>query len=243
MIYNTIHSLGSRCLNSDILKHYGYREFSGFFDFMNTQKVETIIHILENDFKELLDSKNNITLTCNQLTFDPETGEPLPSSKRTTNKFYALDPTDIHEAIFPHHDLNSDKDYSHFINCRKRLKKLTNFNTLFIYTFNTWENPVNQSKMESIVKALEDVHYLDTFKICFIGLSISLGLGSQTYRKELESEKYDVWQLTVPQGSFTGGLFKSPLDNENFINIITSYNIDSNRVTKEQIDKLECPLK
>ena len=54
MKFNTIHSLGSRCQNSEILKHYNYREFSGFFDFMNTSSIETILHILSDDFNELL---------------------------------------------------------------------------------------------------------------------------------------------------------------------------------------------
>ena len=59
MKYNTIHSLGSRCQNSEILKHYKYREFSGFFDFMNTLNVKNIKHILADDFNEILKPENN----------------------------------------------------------------------------------------------------------------------------------------------------------------------------------------
>ena len=155
MKYNTIHSLGSRCQNSEILKHYNYREFSGFFDFMNTSNVKNIKHILSDDFNEILNPENNFSLTCNQMTVDPETGEQLPISIRTSNKFYDDDHTDVHGAIFPHHDLNSEKDYNHFVKCKERFKKLKNYNTLFNYTYNKWENDISITDMEEIVTILK----------------------------------------------------------------------------------------
>ena len=155
MKYNTIHSLGSRCQNSEILKYYKYREFSGFFDFMNTLSVKNIKHILADDFVEILKSENNFSLICNQMTLDPETGTQLPTSIRTSNKFYDVDHTDVHGAIFPHHNLNDLKDYNHFAKCKERFKKLKNHNTLFNYTYNKWENDISVTDMEEIVDTLE----------------------------------------------------------------------------------------
>lgn len=232
MQYKTIHSLGSRCQNSDILKHFNYREFSGFFDFMNTLNVENIKHILADDFNELLNKENNFSLVCNQLTIDPETRKPLPTSIRTSNKYYDKDPTDIHGAIFPHHDLNSEKDYRHFIKCKERFKKLKEYSTLFNYTYNRWENEISVSDMEEIVDSLKNIHGFKDFKVCFIGLDF----GNNPYKKIIENEYFDNWYLDIVRGSFTGGLFSNPIDNENYINIIKSYDISDNRITKEEID-------
>jgi len=232
MKYNTIHSLGSRCQNSDILKHYNYREFSGFFDFMNTLKVENILHILKDDFNEILKPENNFSLLCNQLTIDPETRLPLPTSFRTSNKFYDADHTDVHGAIFPHHDLNTDKGYGHFLTCKDRFKKLAKYNTLFNYTFNVWENQMTPTQMDEMVETLKTVHNMENFRICFIGLSF----GDSHYEKVFEAESYDIWDLSISRGSFTGGLFGSNIDNQNYINIIKSYDIDDVRITKEEID-------
>lgn len=233
MKFKTIHSLGSRCQNSDILKHYNYREFSGFFDFMNTLKVDNILHILKDDFNEILKPENNFSLLCNQLTIDPETRQPLPTSMRTSNKFYDADHTDVHGAIFPHHDLNTENGYNHFIKCKKRFKKLADYNTLFNYTFNVWENPMTPEQMDEMVETLKTVHKMENFKICFI----SLNFGESGYKQYIETKYYDVWGLTIGRGSFTGGIFSNPKDNENYINIIKNYNIDDVRVTKEEIDK------
>lgn len=232
MKFKTIHSLGSRCQNSDILKHYNYREFSGFFDFMNTLKVENVLHILKDDFNEILKLENNFSLLCNQMTIDPETRQPLPTSMRTSNKFYDVDHTDVHGAIFPHHDLNTEKDYNHFVKCKKRFKKLSEYNTLFNYTFNAWENPMSLTQMDEMVETLKSIYNMENFRICFI----SLHFGESGYNKTFEGEFYDVWNLVISRGSFTGGLFVNQKDNENYINIIKSYDIDDNRVTKEEID-------
>lgn len=234
MKFNTIHSLGSRCQNSDILKKYNYREFAGFFDFMNTQMVYKLNHIIYTDFEEILNKDNNVALVCNQLTIDPETGVRLPTSIRTSNKFYNIDYNDVHAAIFPHHDLTSEKDYNHFVTCKKRFKKLVKYNTLFNYTFNTWENNISVDDMEKMVNSLKTIHGFKTFKICFIGINIGNKTG---YNKIETNEFYDVWQLTISPNSFTGGVFTDEISNQNYINIIKSYDIDDVRITKEEIDK------
>jgi len=232
MKYNTIHSLGSRCQNSEVLKYYKYREFSGFFDFMNTLRVENIKHILADDFNQILKLENNFSLTCNQMTIDPETGTQLPTSTRTSNKFYDADHTDVHGAIFPHHDLNTERDYNHFINCKKRFKKLKNYNVLFNYTYNKWENTINESDMVEMVDTLKTVYRFENFKICFIGVN----QGSSDYNQTINSEYYDNWDLNIGRGSFTGGLFSNPIDNENYISIIKNYDISDKRISKEEID-------
>ena len=237
MKFNTIHSLGSRCQNSEILKHYKYREFSGFFDFMNTLKVENILHILKDDFNEILKPENNFSLLCNQLTIDPETRLPLPTSMRTSNKFYDADHTDVHGAIFPHHNLNNLKDYGHFVKCKDRFKKLVKYNTLFNYTFNVWENQMTPTQMDEMVETLKTVHNMENFKVCFIALSFNDGPKVDfDYSRISTSEFYDVWDLRISRGSFTGGLFSNPLDNENYINIIKSYDIAETRISKKEID-------
>lgn len=233
MLFKTIHSLGSRCQNSDVLKYYGYREFSGFFDFINTQKVETLIHILRDEFKEILKRENNISIPCDHLTIDPETGEKLEKSIRTINIFYNPDVNDMHSAIFPHHDLNKESDYIHFLKCKDRFKKLSRYNTLFNYSFNRWENDITTKDMEEIVKILKEVYGMVNFKICFIGI----GFGDSRYDKISESEYFDVWHMYIGRDSFTGGLFGEEIDNQNYISIIKNYNIDDNRITLEKIDK------
>lgn len=232
MKYNTIHSLGSRCQNSEILKHYKYREFSGFFDFMNTLNVKNIKHILADDFNEILKPENNFSLTCNQMTLDPETGTQLPTSVRTSNKFYDVDHTDVHGAIFPHHDLNTEKDYNHFVKCKERFKKLKNYNTLFNYTYNKWENDIGLSDMEEIVDTLKVVHGFENFKVCFIGVNF----GDNSFNQTVSGKYFDNWDINISRHSFTGGLFSNPIDNENYINIIKTYNISEERVTKNEID-------
>jgi hypothetical protein len=199
---------------------------------MNTLKVENVLHILRDDFNEILKPENNFSLVCNQMTIDPETRQPLPTSMRTSNKFYDADHTDVHGAIFPHHDLNTEKDYNHFIKCKKRFKKLNQYNTLFNYTFNVWENPMSLIQMDEMVETLKSIHNMENFRICFI----SLNFGESGYNKTFEGKFYDVWNLVISRSSFTGGLFLNPIDNKNYINIIKSYDIDEVRVSKEQID-------
>lgn len=232
MKFKTIHSLGSRCQNSEILKHFGYREFSGFFDFMNTSSVDVIKHILYDDFNEILKDSNNISLVCTQTTIDPETGELLPTSIRTSNKFYNKNYDDVHNAIFPHHNLNTDKDKKHFLKCKERFKKLNRYNTLFNYTFNVWENNINKNDIENIIDSLKQIHGFKNFKICFIGVSID---SYSDFKLVEKNEYYDIWALTI-NNSFTGGLFSKMEDNNNYIKIIENYNIDTNRITKEEID-------
>jgi hypothetical protein len=234
MKFNTIYSLGSRCQNSEVLKHYGYREFSGFFDFMNTDNVENIKHILADDFNEILKDDNNYSLVCNQTTFDPETGVPLHSSIRTSNKFYNKDYTDVHSAIFPHHDLNSDKDKRHFLQCKERFKKLVKYNVLFNYTYNSWENPITVKDMEFIVETLKKTHGFKNFKVCFIRVSIG---DESKINQNSDTEFFSDWDLYITRGSFTGGLFGNPIDNKNYIDIILNHGIDEIRITKEKIDK------
>jgi len=232
MKFKTIHSLGSRCQNSEILKHFGYREFSGFFDFMNTSKVDVIKHILADDFNEILKDSNNVSLVCNQITIEPESGEMLPTSIRTGNKYYNEDYNNIDNAIFPHHDLNNEKDKNHFLKCKERFKKLVNHNTLFNYTFNAWENNITINDIENIVNSLKQIHGFKNFKICFIGVSID---SYSDFKLILQNEYYDIWLLTI-NNSFTGGLFSKMKDNDNYIKIIQNYDIDNNRITKEEID-------
>jgi hypothetical protein len=234
MKFNTIHSLGSRCQNSEILKHYNYREFSGFFDFMNTSKIEIINHIIKDDFKELLKTENNVTVECNVLTIDPETGARLPKSLRTANRFYD-NTLNMNNALFPHHNLNDEKDKKHFINCHQRFKKLVNFTPLFNYTYNTWENSPTIEQLEEMVESLKTVHNFKNFKVCFIGVKISNDLGSTLIKS---TEFYDIWSLNISPSSFTGGLFLNETDNINYINIIKSYDIEEVRISKEVIDSI-----
>lgn len=234
MTYQTIYSLGSRCQNSEILKHYKLREFSGFFDFMNTFKIENINHMIKDDFCELLKPENNVTLKCEQATYEPETGKLLPTSFRTSNKFYNHDYNDVHTAIYPHHDLNEEKTRNHFITCYNRFKKLINYSVLFNYTFNTWENNPTKVQLEEMVESLKTVHKFKNFKICFIAVIFD---HDSSFKKSYSSEYYDVWSLKIQPSSFTGGLFNNQIDNENYINIIKSYDISEQRITKEQIDQ------
>ena len=234
MKFDTIHSLGSRCHNSDILKKYNYREFAGFFDFMNTQKIETLNHILSDNFNEILKKENNYRVVCNHLTYDPETKLPLEQSIRTTNKFYNTNVHDVHSAIFPHHDLENQIHYDHFVRCKGRFKKLVNYNVLFNYTYNIWENDITLSDIQKMIDTLKKTHNFKNFKICFIGIKIG---PIRKYEKIENHELYDVWELIISNHSYTGGIFSDDESNENYINIIKSYEITNNRVSKEEIDR------
>jgi hypothetical protein len=88
--------------------------------------------------------------------------------------------------------------------------------------------------MEKMVNSLKTIHGFKTFKICFIGINIGNKTG---YNKIETNEFYDVWQLTISPNSFTGGVFTDEISNQNYINIIKSYDIDDVRITKEEIDK------
>ena len=232
MEFNTIHSLGSRCQNSEILKHYGYREFAGFFDFMNTDKVKIIKHILSDNFNEILKDENNVSLVCDQLTTDPETGTLLPTSIRTNNKFYNKNYMDVHTSLFPHHNLNDEKDKEHFIKCKKRFENLKKYNTLFNYTFNRWENDITYDDMDYFVEIFHKIYNFKNFRICFIGVTNTNYTSSNLIKT---TNFYDHWELCI-NNSFTGGLFSNQDDNQNYINIIKKYNISENRITKKEID-------
>lgn len=235
MKFNTIQSLGSRCQNSDILKKYNYREFSGFFDFMNTSRIDILNHIISNDFKELLKTENNITIECNVETVNPETGIRCFNSLRTVNSFYDKS-MDMHNALFPHHNLNDEKDKKHFIKCYQRFKKLINFKTLFNYTYNSWENSPTIEQLEKLVESLKTIHNFKNFKICFISIKICDNIG---YSLVDSNEFYDIWNLNISSNSFTGGLFLNDIDNMNYIDIIKKYDIEDKRVSKEEIDAID----
>lgn len=234
MKFDTIHSLGSRCQNSSILKKYNYREFSGFFDFMNTHKIETLNHILSDDFREILKKENNYSLICDTRVYDPESSTILSKSIRTTNSFYNSNITDVHSAIFPHHDLTNQKDYDHFLTCKRRFKKLVNYNVLFNYTYNIWENDITPSDIQKMIYSLKNTHNFKNFKICFIGIKIG---PIRKYEKIENHELYDVWELVISNHSYNGGIFTDDESNENYINIIKSYEISNDRISKQEIDQ------
>jgi hypothetical protein len=233
MEFNTVYSLGSRCQNSEVLRYFGYREFSGFFDFMYVKKIWMTNHILSDNFIEILKDENIVTYDFNKITISPDTGEVLQKSVRTCNKFY--DGTlNIDESIFPHHDLKSSKDRQHFLKCVKRFESLKNYNVLFNYSFNTWENNITKDDVNSMVNILKDNYEFSNFKICFISIKQT---DNSSFTLIEKSEYYDIWELNIGHNSFTGGLFANTIDNENYISIIKSYNISNSRITKEEIDK------
>jgi disulfide oxidoreductase YuzD len=223
MIFDTIYSLGSRCQNALILKKYGYRDFSGIFDYLNTQTVDRIIHILEDDFKELLDPNNNKMSTLGK------------GRVRTLNKFYD-DMNDFHSATLCHHDITEPEQYSTIIRRRDRFKKLKHFNVLYNYTYNAWENDLTKDHMEKLVNILEKKYGNTNFKINFIALHRN---GNPSYEKISENDKYDVFKLNINHGSYCGGEFIKEKDNENFMEIINSYDFTEPRLSGDEIDNHE----
>ena len=102
-------------------------------------------------------------------------------------------------------------------------KKLKYINTGKRCKFNEWDNDSCQLN-----------HNFKNFKICFIGVNISNNSG---FKLVDSTDFYDVWSLTI-NNSFTGGLFNNNDDNENYIKIIKSYDLDQNRLSKDEIDNL-----
>ena len=264
MIFKTIHSLGSRCQTSELLRHYNYREFSGFFDWMNTQDYSTIIHILENNFKEILNPKNNVDVICDIPVIDPVTESMQHTSIRTANLFYhnlnknlhkewlksfiaaykrepSTDEYLMNHAIFPHHNLNEEKTYNSFITRVNRFRNLIHYPTLFVYSYNIWENDIGKLQMKRMVNTLKEVYDFSKFKICFIGISKEANKENKVI-KRFETNEYDSWHLPIHRDSYNGGLFTNPrpgladYDLKNFVSIIDSYAIDNNRISKEEID-------
>jgi hypothetical protein len=88
--------------------------------------------------------------------------------------------------------------------------------------------------MEFFVDVLSKNYNFKNFKICFIGVNISNNSG---FKLVDSTDFYDVWSLTI-NNSFTGGLFNNNDDNENYIKIIKSYDLDQNRLSKDEIDNL-----
>lgn len=233
-MFESIQSLGSRCQNALILKKNNIRDFSGFFDFLNVEKVDTLIHILKNEFVEFMDIENIYTHDFKILTIDPETDIPLRESVRTSNKFYQpnnyLNPD---MAICPHYDLKNDENREHFFRCIQRFKKLSQYPTLFNYTFNSWENNVSLENINEIVDIIKNKYNFQKFKICFISLSRN---NKSDYYLISETENYDLWQLNILQNSYSGGIFNHEIDNINFMKIIETYPISQQRITKKIID-------
>jgi hypothetical protein len=89
--------------------------------------------------------------------------------------------------------------------------------------------------MEYISKILNKKHGFNNFKVCFIALDMH---GHFEYNKMHSNPLWDLWTLSIHPYSFTGGLFRDVKSNENYINIIKSYDINETRITKEQIDNL-----
>lgn len=237
MCYQSIYSLGSRCQNSLILKKNNLREFSGFFDFLNVEQADTLIHILKDEFYEFLKIENIVTFDFNRLTIDPETDENLLSSVRTSNKFYQ--PNDYSEpdlCICPHYDLKRIEHREHFFRCIDRFKKLNAYKVLFNYTFNSWENNLEKKHFDEITYILKTKYRMCDFRVCFISLNKS---NKSIYKLTHTEEFYDVWDLNILTSSYSGGLFNNEIDNENFINIINHYPLCDKRVTKKDIDQIE----
>jgi hypothetical protein len=236
-MFDTIYSLGSRCQNSLILKEYKLRDFSGFFDFMNIEKVSILKHILEDDFNEFFKSENINTFDFSITTYDPETNEMLPHSIRSSNKFYQPDDyLNSHYALCPHYDLKNQKDVDHLLRCVRRFKNLKHFNPILNYTYNSWENDITEDDIKTIDYLLKTKYNFENFKVVYVKL-IKSNLSSFNLTKE--DKNFDIWELNIKHNSFTGGLFSNAIDNENFIDIIRQYKLSENRITKHQIDSID----
>jgi hypothetical protein len=98
-----------------------------------------------------------------------------------------------------------------------------------------WENNISIDQAEKIAEIINKKHKFSNFKICFIGLNVC---DKKEYKKVESHELWDMWSLCISPYSFTGGLFNDFTSNENYINIIRSYDLNDTRITKEQIDNL-----
>ena len=89
--------------------------------------------------------------------------------------------------------------------------------------------------MNFFVESLSKNYNFKDFKICFIGVNIT---NNSHFELVKSTNFYDVWLLNI-NNSFTGGLFNNDTDNENYIKIIQTYDIDTDRVSKNEIDNLK----
>ena len=218
MTFDTIYSLGSRCQNALILKKYGYRDFSGIFDYLNTDNIGRVLHILKDDFNELFNPENNVRSSLGKKRV------------RTLNRFYD-NIKDFHSATLCHHDLTNESEYQAMLSRKERFKKLKNFNVLYNYTYNTWENNITKDHMLEMVDIIKNQFNNKNFKICFVALYLR---NNKKFLKVEENKHYDVFHLNI--NSYTGGDFSSNRDCENFMKIILSYDIKEPRLKIEEID-------
>ncbi|PKJ52038.1 DUF1796 family putative cysteine peptidase [Bacillus sp. SN10] len=67
--YDTIFSLGDRCLTANKLRHFKLRPYAGIVDWMLTPKLSKIVNLLQNRFENFMNKETMVCEGYNHLIF------------------------------------------------------------------------------------------------------------------------------------------------------------------------------
>ncbi len=186
-------SLGTLCHSSQMLKRNNFKKCSYPFDWIHSN-CNIITHCLQNNFKIFLDKSYYININ------DTKCG----------HSYY-------HERMFNHHNPLNKKDYTYFVRCVDRFKKILkkNESKLFILMYvNMNHNEIDKSiefnkilsKFTSNYKLLVIYHQVNKFR-------------KYTFEKKDNIHFLKLYTLSESDGKE----FKNEEDNMYLDNILKSY--------------------
>jgi hypothetical protein len=217
-----IYTLGSRCLNSSILKKYNMNKFNSIFDSINIKKLGNLYSVLCSNFNNLI-NKNYLkpVVICNET--------------KTMNILFDTN----NDLTFPHHNLFDNLIYDTFIKRITRFNKLKYFNTLFVFTITD-----NKDTMDNMIyygNLINNFLLCNNYKFKFLIIdliTINDNINDK-YKLVYSNNNLFIYNLFINNNSYTGGEFKNNIDNDNFISLINTFINKSIYINIDEIDKLE----
>ena len=176
-------SLGSYCITSFLLKSFGLKIESHPFDWQITT-IENIIHMIEDNFKELMNKKNIIEMTNS-------------SSK---NIYYfdsvkKLVPATLLDLC--HHNLKNEKHYQYFERCINRFNKLTEYKSIkFIFINPLYRNNLayDLTKYKKLYNILVNKFNKSNVKLYIFNI---INKNNDKYMEEIINENFKVYELNT----------------------------------------------
>ena len=173
-------SLGTYCITSFLLKSLGLKTESHPFDWQITT-IENIIHMIEDNFRELINQKNIIEITN--------------SSSKNIYYFDSvknLVPDTLLDLC--HHNLKQKKDYQYFERCIDRFNKLNEYESIkFVFI-----NPLYRNNLEydfTKYKNLYDIlvnKFNPHIKLYIFNI---IKKDNEIYKEEIINENFKIYEL------------------------------------------------